>query len=454
VLKTRSARADDRCMGPGGWFHGRRRTPAALIAVLAGLAIVVGGGAASAASAGRPAPPAGSGALDTSIPQTPIVYPSSLRSVIAMTPKIRFSDLGASDAWAKDAIRWVAATNSWMRDFAANPDGTYPFRPHAIESRKYLARAVVKAFAPSEVPDASIVFPDLDSSSSWYRFAAIAVKHGWMGTRRGGAFAPDDGVTMAELHRALVIPLGLKPAAVALNHLHTHSGQTFAIPRTFGTTLLGMRLYLRYNAPTGAEAMDVDPHDLMSRAQVAYSLFRATTQPSWTVPDLLTQYANVELPHLGPRMMNVVQWGIRYNGYPYIWGGEWGLASQEPSALGGQPRAGFDCSGFSWWLLRADDGGAWNVVPPRPYAGWSLPQRTSASMAANASAKIRFADLRPGDLMFYDGDGDRVVDHVDTYVGHGYALDSSSTPGGVTIMWVGDGWYRDHFTFGRQILPG
>ena len=70
-----------------------------------------------------------------------------------------------------------------------------------------------------------------------------------------------------------------------------------------------------------------------------------------------------------------------------------------------------------------------------------------------APAKIRFADLRPGNLMFYDGDGDGVVDHVDTYIGHGYSLDSSSSPGGVTIMWVGTGWYREHFKFGRQVLP-
>ena len=37
--------------------------------------------------------------------------------------------------------------------------------------------------------------------------------------------------------------------------------------------------------------------------------------------------------------------------------------------------------GLAWWLLRANDGGAWDVHPPRPYAGWALPQRTSADMA-------------------------------------------------------------------------
>jgi NlpC/P60 family/S-layer homology domain len=437
-------------MGPGGWFHRRLRTPAALSVVLASVALVGLSEAPGWASATAVAS-SGSGARDTSIPQTPIVYPAA-RSVMTTSPTITFSDLDASDRWAKEAIRWVAATNNWMRDFGANDDGTYPFRPDAIENRKHLARSIVKVFAPDETPDASIVFPDLDASSSWYRYAAIAVARGWMSRGRDGSFGPDDGITMAMLHRALVLPLGLKPAVVALNHLHTAAGQTFTVPRSFGTTLLGMRLYLRYNAPSGSEANDVDPHDLMSRAQVAYSLFRATTQPSYAVSDLLEQYSNIELPFLGARSRKVVQWGIRYTGFPYIWGGEWGLRSPEPSALGGQPRAGFDCSGFAWWLLRKDDG-AWNVAPPRPYGGWSLPQRTSADMASMAPRRIRYSHLHPGDLMFYDGDRDGTVDHVDTFIGHGYALDSSSTPGGVTIMWVRNGWYRDHFRFGRRILP-
>ncbi len=66
--------------------------------------------------------------------------------------------------------------------------------------------------------------------------------------------------------------------------------------------------------------------------------------------------------------------------------------------------------------------------------------------------RIAFRDLEPGDLMFYDGNEDGTVDHVDTYIGNGFALDSSSTPGGVTIMWVGDGWYRDHFVHGRRVV--
>jgi hypothetical protein len=87
---------------------------------------------------------------------------------------------------------------------------------------------------------------------------------------------------MATLHRALCSPRA-QAAVKALNHLHTHAGQTFQLPRNFGTTLLGMRLYLRYNAPSALSRWTLLA-DLMSRAQVAYSLWRATTQPSYAVP--------------------------------------------------------------------------------------------------------------------------------------------------------------------------
>ncbi len=400
-------------------------------------------------------------------PALPIVYPTSrtrlpgldTARIPSKTSSVTFADLGTNDSWARASIRWVASDNSWMLDFRPNPDGTYNFRPGAIETRKYLARSIVRAFAPHEQPDGSVVFSDVDASTSWYRWAAVAVQNGWM-TAPEGVFNPDAPVTMAMLHRALVLAVGLAPAAKALNNIHTRDGVRFRVAPNFGTTVLGMLLDLRYNAPTGSESMDVSPPDDMSRAQVAYSLAHATTLPSWAVPNLLGQYKTVQLPHLGPRMQAVVQWGVRYAGYPYVWGGEWGFDKPEPLALGGQPRSGFDCSGLTWWLLRADDGSAWNIHPPRPYNGWPLPQRTSGDMAAMAPKRIKYGDLVPGDIMLYDGAGDGVIDHVDTYIGNGFALDSSSTPGGVSIMWVGNShglygsdWYRTHFMWGRRILP-
>ena len=95
-----------------------------------------------------------------------------------------------------------------MRDFAANGDGSYPFRPRMLETRKYFARAVVKAFAPDAGVDSSITFPDLDPTQSFYKWANIAVQKGWMRPVSDGRFLPDKPVTMVTVHRSIVLGAG------------------------------------------------------------------------------------------------------------------------------------------------------------------------------------------------------------------------------------------------------
>ena len=360
---------------------------------------------------------------------------------------ISWNDL-AGFGWAKTAVRYVAGAHDYMADYPANPDGSYDFHPTALESKIRFARAMVRAFAPDDLIDPSITFSDVDTASPAYRFANIAVQHGWL-TTAGNVFGPTEHVTTIMVHRALVLALGLQTSATALDNLHTSDGHVFTTPSDFGTTLLGMRLGLRHNA-WGDESKDVGPTSNLNRAQVAYSLWRAKTEPTHAVANLAAQYDTIELPPLTPEMIRVVQFGIQYVGYPYIWGGEWGKSTPEPTSLGAQPIAGFDCSGFSWWLLRAGDPGiGWRVSPPRPYGGWPLAQRWSFDMAT--IGHVTWNNLQPGNLAFYhEGNG---IHHVDVYIGNGWALDSSAGVSGVTIMWVGTGWYRNHFVHGRRIIP-
>jgi cell wall-associated NlpC family hydrolase len=444
ILKFRSARTEPSTMVRGGWpRRGRPITRALLGATVLLLLLSEPAALAEAAST-------------TDVDVTAGEYGSGPGPIAPIEtsegrgPSISWSDLDSTDAWARTAINYVGGSHSWMRDFPAEPDGTYPFRPDKLETRKYFARAVVKAFAPKEAVDPSIGFSDLEPTQTFYRWANVAVKLGWMRTSGGDAFMPDQAVTMTTVHRVLVLALGMRKTAKDLDRLHTRDGSAFKTPVNFGTVLLGMRLGLRFNSDRN-ESQDVGPSSPMPRSQVAYSIYKAKTLPTWMVPWVADQYDGIVLPNMGPSRRSIVRWGVRYVGYPYVWGGEWGLSSPEPSALGGQPIAGFDCSGWAWWDLRANDGGSWKVAPPRPYRGWPLAQRTSASMATYGS--LKFDKLMPGDLAFYDGNDDGTVDHVDVYIGNGYALDSSHTPGGVTIMWVGDGWYRDHFVHGRRILP-
>jgi hypothetical protein len=262
-----------------------------------------------------------------------------------------------------------------------------------------------------------------------------------------GAFHPLQPVTMSFVHRVLVYALHLRSAAKGLREIHTHNGFEFDTWPNFGTTVIGMRLGMRYNHSD--ESLDVNPSTQLPRAEVAWSLYRATTLDSWALDDMAA-YETIELPAMGPKKRDIVQWGIDHAGYPYVWGGEWDEATSTGYCCGTQPVGGFDCSGLTWWLLKRQ-GGGWDNTPPRPYAGWSLPQRTSAVMAA--IGHIGWKNLKVGDLMFYDGDEDGTVDHVDTFIGNGWSLDSGSSNAGVTITFTGDGsWYDDHFVHGRRII--
>ena len=88
-----------------------------------------------------------------------------------------------------------------------------------------------------------------------------------------------------------------------------------------------------------------EPPEPDAGTQVAYSLFMAKTSAVYNVGWIGDSYDGIVLPALGPLRRSIVQWGIKFVGYPYVYAGEWGLARSEPSALGGQPVPGFDCSG-------------------------------------------------------------------------------------------------------------
>jgi cell wall-associated NlpC family hydrolase len=347
--------------------------------------------------------------------------------------------------WARPAIDFVGGAHPWMRDYGATH-----FKPGRIETRKYLAHAMVMAFAPKAEVDRTIHFGDLAQTDPFYPFAAIAVKRHWMMTVNGN-FLPDIPVTMVDAHIALVQAVGLGKVAEGFSHIHTVDGYHFQHPRHVGSIELGMLLGLRYNHAT--EARDVRPTTALNRAEAAFSLHRAyiaKTRQTWRITSL-QGYANVVLPDLSSSERRIVEFGLRFVGYPYIYGGDWFRPTLSSYCCGVQPQGGFDCSGLMWWLLKAPSGG-YDNTRFRPYEGWSLGQRSSAQMASVGSA-INWRHKRPGDLLFYAGGTGGHIDHVNTFVGNGYALDSSNGAGGVTLLRISTGWYRDHFVHARRIIP-
>ena len=359
---------------------------------------------------------------------------------------VRWSDVPNS-LWAHTAIDYVGATNDWMRDRGPAADGRYAFEPDRRESRRLFARALFRAFGVGLQQDASLSFPDLPSGDGFFQFANTVVTAGWMETDQDGSFRPTEPVTMREVHHAIVLAIGFGDLAAGADALHLRDGTPIATPKDFGALLIGMRIGLRYNH--GDESLDVGPDDPLSRAEVAWSLFRAATRPTW-LHDSLLPYATMTLPNLTPGLRRVVSFAVRYVGYPYVWGGDWNEPTSSGYCCGSQPVGGFDCSGLTWWVMKravAD----WDPTPPRDYAGWDLPQRTSASMAT-AGKRVRWDDKRPGDLFFYDGNSNGTVDHVDTFIGGDWAIDSGGGNAGVTITWVSDNWYEDHFVRARHVI--
>jgi len=67
--------------------------------------------------------------------------------------------------------------------------------------------------------------------------------------------------------------------------------------------------------------------------------------------------------------------------------------------------------------------------------------------------RIRFADLQPGDVVFFGAKGPRSkpaqVDHAGIYAGNGWFIHSSDQ--GVSLARL-DGWYRTSFAWARRPL--
>jgi cell wall-associated NlpC family hydrolase len=369
-----------------------------------------------------------------------------------------YSDVPSS-YWDYTAITYVATTNTWMQDYGAST-----FKPTSVEIRKYLARALVRAFVPTEAPDTSIAFADLSATDPFYPYAAIAAKHRWLPKFTGGYFRPDSSVTVRHLDRALTRALNLGAAITGLSNVHEADGTRYALGSWFPFLQLAHALGLHYNHSDNT--MDIQPTSSMRRDEVAYSLWKAKTLSSWKLSSM-ARFQDVTLPDVDPTVakqlaqQQLTRFALSQAGFPYIYAGEWNGASPSGYCCGYQPQGGFDCSGFVWWAMKKYEDG-YNAAQYRPYAGWSIHQRSSSTMAQYTTTKITYANLQIGDLMFSASNGGKAysdVDHVGIYLGNGWMAHAASSADGVVLEWVGTAtsnaaaptYYFSHFLWGRRL---
>ncbi|GHU79846.1 conjugal transfer protein [Clostridia bacterium] len=116
----------------------------------------------------------------------------------------------------------------------------------------------------------------------------------------------------------------------------------------------------------------------------------------------------------------MIQEAEKYLGYPYVWGGS-------------SPSTSFDCSGFVSWVVN--------------HSGWSM-GRLTANGLMNQCAIIPPGEVRPGDLIFFQGTYDvGGASHVGIYVGGGMMIHCGNP---ISYASVTTTYWTNHFyCYGR-----
>ena len=106
--------------------------------------------------------------------------------------------------------------------------------------------------------------------------------------------------------------------------------------------------------------------------------------------------------------------------------------------MGGTSRSGFDCSGFTRYILGTT-------------GGVELP-RTATEQFYHGTA-VPLDQLQPGDLVFFKNTYKRGISHVGLYAGQGKFIHAANAHKGVRMDNLNDRYYMSHYAGARRVLP-
>lgn len=113
---------------------------------------------------------------------------------------------------------------------------------------------------------------------------------------------------------------------------------------------------------------------------------------------------------------------MRHKGARYVWGGN-------------TPR-GFDCSGFTQYVVRKAIGRE---------MGQGLPEQW------RTGRRVGKGDWRAGDLVFFENTYKRGLSHVGIYLGKGRFIHAQNEETGVVISDIGSPYYADRYRGARRV---
>jgi cell wall-associated NlpC family hydrolase len=326
------------------------------------------------------------------------------------------------------------------------------FKPDLPITRELLARSIVLASGHYGDAIRPVDIKDVPAGYRYYSVIQMAVHEGYMGLDKNGDFRPTEPVAAAAAETVMVKWLKERYASYDWSLLKTlvatrwqpNAGWTTDAPAYLPYIVASRQLELRYNHPTEGDQHEVLPTDPIDRANLAYMFYRAYAVGSdWQLYGL-SAYKDVSFPALSDRQKQIVDFALRFVGYPYIWAGEYPTPK---SPYGTQKCGGFDCSGFVFYVMRMHFG----------YDSITLNQRGAHDMAAVAKPRITRAQLKCGDLIFFGPKGPsssvNSIYHAGLYLGHGWFIHSTGSSDGVTLQSLSaSDYWKQAFAWGRRVL--
>ncbi|NPV58603.1 MAG: hypothetical protein HPY75_02930 [Actinobacteria bacterium] len=330
-----------------------------------------------------------------------------------------FNDIAGQPAEIQQAIIY-AADKGYMQGY-----GDGGFHPNDATSRIDCARALVAIFGhEGESADPSITFTDLPESDPAFKWANLAVKHGYLDRLPDGSFAPNQGVLFERVAQAAAVGMGLNDVAMNVNQL------IGGAPYYGGAMTVFMDLHLKYRYSK------VWPGQSYPRGEMALTLYRIDNVESWRpwyVRESFTA-ATCRLPEASSEQFQAVSFGFERLGCPYVYGGE------------RESEGGFDCSGF-----------VYNTLSIR--LGYPMMRVADDQARDSRYLYVTRGALEPGDAIFFyeeaGADPSGYIGHAGMYVGNGLFIHSTGSNGGVSIDCLDNNdYWGTHFAWGRRVVGG